>query len=63
MVMKNSVDEKLEAMGDQKEARIKEAIGDGNGVRLAELEVDDLVRLFGTDDEVNPYIYPDAPNE
>ena len=45
MVVRNSVDQKLEAMGLAKENALKPAYGDEGG-RLAELTVEEMQRLF-----------------
>ena len=45
-VIKNSVDEKLQALQQDKKEAIDAAIGD-DGKRLAKLSLEDLLRLFG----------------
>ena len=61
-IMRNSVDNKLEDMGKQKEATIKGAMGD-DGARLAELKVHQMIRLFGHEEGQHAFIYSDQPEE
>ena len=61
-IMQNSVDQKLEAMGNLKEEHLRGVYGD-SGVRLVELQIDDLIRLFEGEDGDEQFIFSDQPED
>ena len=63
-VIRNTVDEKLQALQEDKKERIDAAIGD-DGKREAKLSLQELLRLFGPvqDDEGKEFILVDDDDE
>ena len=59
-VIKNTVDEKLQALQQKKKDTIDAAIGD-DGQRLAKLSLQELLRLFGPveDDDAKEFLFVD----
>jgi len=63
-VIKNTVDEKLQALQQEKKETIDAAIGD-DGKRLAKLSLQELLRLFGPvqDEDGKQFILVDDEDE